>query len=88
MTEIEPVHALPVALRIKAWPGETVYSFASRLEHKLKATKRVINERPDWNSNEMWKNQNAICGPVFSSKDSREGAIAFAEKRKPNWLGE
>jgi enoyl-CoA hydratase len=54
----------------------------------LIATKRVINERPDWNSTEMWKRQNEICAPVFTSKDSREGAMAFAEKRKPNWLGE
>jgi enoyl-CoA hydratase len=54
----------------------------------LIATKRVINERPDWNSTEMWKKQNEICSPVFTSKDSREGALAFAEKRKPNWQGE
>ena len=26
--------------------------------------------------------------PVLTSKDSREGAAAFAEKRKPNWTGE
>ena len=54
----------------------------------LIATKRVINERSDWNSAEMWKKQSEICAPVFSSKDSREGALAFAEKRKPNWQGE
>ena len=42
MPEIEPIHALPVALRIKAWPGETVYSFASRLERSLRASKGVI----------------------------------------------
>ncbi|NHW46089.1 hypothetical protein HAV21_04175 [Paenarthrobacter sp. MSM-2-10-13] len=43
MPETEQTPTLPAALRIKAWPGETVYSFASRLERKLKATKRVIN---------------------------------------------
>lgn len=42
MPEIEPIQALPVALRIKAWPGETVYSFASRLERSLHASKGVI----------------------------------------------
>ncbi|MBE4719868.1 zinc-ribbon domain-containing protein [Pseudarthrobacter sp. AB1] len=42
MPEIEPIHALPVALRIKAWHGETVYSFASRLERSLHASKGVI----------------------------------------------
>ena len=54
----------------------------------LIATKRVINERPDWTSAEMWKKQSEISGPVLTSKDAREGAMAFAEKRKPNWQGE
>ncbi|MDZ7588436.1 MAG: hypothetical protein U5J78_04595 [Parasphingorhabdus sp.] len=53
----------------------------------LKATKRIINERPDWHSSEMWDKQTAITAPVFSSADSREGAMAFAEKRKPVWQG-
>jgi len=53
----------------------------------LKATKKIINERLDWNSDQMWKEQAKIMGPVFASEDSREGARAFAEKRKPNWQG-
>lgn len=34
--------ALPLPLRMKAWNGETVYSFASRLENRLKATSGAI----------------------------------------------
>jgi enoyl-CoA hydratase len=54
----------------------------------LIATKRIINERPDWTSENMWKKQMEIAGKVFASKDAQEGAMAFAEKRKPNWKGE
>jgi enoyl-CoA hydratase len=54
----------------------------------LIASKRIINERPDWSSAEMWKKQAEIAMPVLTSKDAREGAAAFAEKRKPDWLGE
>lgn len=53
----------------------------------LKATKRIINERPDWSSDEMWQKQQELSGAVFASEDSKEGARAFAEKRKPNWQG-
>jgi enoyl-CoA hydratase len=54
----------------------------------LIATKRILNERPDWSSEDMWKKQAEITMPVMMSKDSREGARAFAEKRKPNWQRE
>jgi enoyl-CoA hydratase len=35
----------------------------------------------------MWDRQAAHVGGVFASSDAREGAAAFAEKRKPNWQG-
>jgi enoyl-CoA hydratase len=53
----------------------------------LMATKQIINERPDWSREDMWQKQAAIAMPVMVSADSREGAAAFAEKRKPNWTG-
>lgn len=51
------------------------------------ATKRVIVESRNWSPEEQWREQMTVVGPVFASKDAREGATAFAEKRAPNWTG-
>ena len=51
------------------------------------ATKRVIVESRGWRPEDQWREQAKIIGPVFASKDAREGAVAFAEKRAPNWTG-
>jgi enoyl-CoA hydratase len=54
----------------------------------LAATKRVIAQSADWQSSEAFARQGEIIGPVFTSADAMEGAIAFAEKRAPAWRGE
>jgi enoyl-CoA hydratase len=51
----------------------------------LDATKRILQEAPDWPLEEAWERQAAIAGPVFGSEDAREGAVAFADKRPPVW---
>ena len=47
----------------------------------LAATKRVITESRSWAPADFWREQMKIIMPVFGSKDAKEGAIAFAEKR-------
>ncbi|WP_045877935.1 enoyl-CoA hydratase-related protein [Pseudofrankia sp. DC12] len=34
-----------------------------------------------------WDAINKAIAPVFASDDAKEGATAFAQKRKPNWVG-
>lgn len=51
------------------------------------AAKRVVVESADWASHEFWERQAALTDHIFSSADAREGAAAFAEKRKPVWQG-
>ena len=53
----------------------------------LIASKAIIRESHEWTEAEMWDKQEAYISPVFQSSDAREGAAAFAEKRKPDWQG-
>lgn len=50
-------------------------------------SKRVMQESQDWPSTELFDRQNEYTLPVFKSADAKEGATAFAEKRKPVWTG-
>jgi enoyl-CoA hydratase len=49
------------------------------------ASKQIITESANWPSDEAFARQAAIVGPVSQSRDAREGATAFAEKRTPKW---
>jgi len=89
----ERFHALGLVNRIAA-PGaavEVALELAGEIGRNgplaLIASKRILQEQFDWSADEMWEKQGAIAGPVMTSKDAREGAAAFKEKREPQWRG-
>jgi enoyl-CoA hydratase len=51
------------------------------------ASKAIVRESWNWPDDEVMARQAPYIGSVFTSEDAREGARAFAEKRKPNWQG-
>ena len=76
----EPGNAVQVALELAA-------EIARNGPLALEASKKIVANALDWTEAEAWEKQGAITGPVFTSEDAREGAIAFAEKREPVWKG-
>ncbi|MCB2059972.1 MAG: crotonase/enoyl-CoA hydratase family protein [Novosphingobium sp.] len=53
----------------------------------LIASKGIIRDSWLWPDAEINERQGPYIAHVFSSEDAKEGARAFAEKRKPNWQG-
>lgn len=76
----EPGEALQEAKRLAA-------RIIANAPLSVAASKRVIVEQRDWPLAEMFSRQQEITGGLLQSADAREGAAAFAEKRKPNWKG-
>jgi len=78
---VEPGQALEAAKRLAR-------RIIANAPLSVAASKRVIVESRDWPTAEMFARQQEITGPVLASRDAKEGAAAFAERRAPRWRGE
>ena len=82
------VNRLVPAGQALAGAGDLAARVARGAPLALAASKRVMMESADAGSADAFARQGEIIGPVFSSADAMEGAVAFAEKRAPAWRGE
>ncbi len=53
----------------------------------VRNTLKMVHEAPELTEAEAWPRNFELAIEVFQSKDSIEGATAFAEKREPKWTG-
>jgi enoyl-CoA hydratase len=92
---ITAARAAELGLVNRLVPDGTALEGALRLAEVIAAngplavavTKQIARAQADWTLSEGWQRQAELYKPVFESKDAREGAAAFAEKRAPVWRG-
>ncbi|MGD0979885.1 MAG: crotonase/enoyl-CoA hydratase family protein [Solirubrobacteraceae bacterium] len=70
--------ALPAALELAA-------AISQNSPLAVRTSKQLLEGQKDWSTAEGWERQAELLATVLAAPDAMEGAIAFAEKRPPNW---
>ena len=90
----ERAHEIGLVSRL-AEPGKAVdaalelaEAIAENAPLAVAASKKVVRDSIGISDGDAWQVQSSLVGSVFASKDAKEGATAFAQKRKPEWKGE
>jgi enoyl-CoA hydratase len=92
---IDAARALQIGLVNRVVPGDQVMDEALALAERIaknapmavRLSKQVMRQAAELTESEAWVVNDAVFGEIGRSPDAMEGAIAFAEKREPNWTG-
>ncbi len=92
---IDAARAFQLGLVNQVVPGEEVIDAALHLAERIaknaplavRTSKSVMKQSRELTEDASWAINDAAFGMIGQSSDAMEGAIAFAEKRPPNWQG-
>jgi enoyl-CoA hydratase/carnithine racemase len=92
---IDAPRALQLGLVNRIVPADQVVDAALELAATIakngplaiRTSLTMVREAQDLSDEDAWKRNIELALEVFASKDSIEGATAFAEKREPRWTG-
>ena len=77
----EPGEALDAAVALAERIAENAPLAVAASKELVRAASMGVEE------DKLWEMQVPLQKKVFSSNDAKEGPVAFAEKRAPNWTG-
>jgi len=94
----EPIsapRALEIGLVNRVVPGDQVMPEALALAGRIaknaplavRRSKQVMIQSAELSESEAWAVNDGVFSEIGRSADAMEGAVAFAEKREPNWTG-
>jgi enoyl-CoA hydratase len=92
---IDATRAYELGLVNRVVPGERVLDEALALAERIaknaplavRVSKDVMKSSRELSEEECWDLNTESFGVIGRSADALEGAVAFAEKREPNWQG-